>query len=312
MLKKYGPLIILGILMIILSFASPYFLTTNNLTTVAIQTAVIGVITIGQLMIIVTGGIDLSLGSILAFSSVIAAMMLKSGTPLIVCLIVAILIGAIAGYVNGTLVTKFKIPAFIATLGTGEILRGSALIITNGLPVSGLPKSISVFANGKIGFIPVPIFVFALLAIIFQVMLSKTLIGRHVYALGSNVEATRLAGINVGQRTRMVYMFAGILAAIAGVLLLGRLTSAQPTAAMGYELDSIAASVIGGASFLGGVGTAWGAIVGAFIITVLKNGFTLLHVNTFFQQAATGFVLVFAVYLDMIQRTKRRGSKKKV
>lgn len=302
MFKKYGPLFILAGLAIIMSFASPYFLTPDNLETVAKQTAVIGVLTIGELLVIITGGIDLTVGATLAFSMVISAMMLKAGLPIALCLIAALVIGAVVGYLNGFVVTRMKLPPFIATLGMSGILRGAALIITGGLPVSSLPESINWFGKGTVLFLSAPVLILAILAVIFQVLLSKTIFGRQVYALGSNNEATRLAGIDVGARTRRIYMLSGILAAVAGILLMGRLSAAQPTAATGYESNAIAASVIGGASMLGGVGTIWGAIVGAFIMSILTNGFTLLHVNTFFQQSAIGFILIAAVYLDIMQR----------
>ena len=303
MLKKYGPLFILAGLIVIMAIASPYFLTADNLETVAKQTAVIGVLTIGELLVIITGGIDLTVGAVLAFSMVISALMLKAGVPLVVCILAALAIGAAVGYLNGFIVTKMKLPPFIATLGMTGVLRGAALIITDGLPVSSLPESINWFGNGTVLFISVPILILAVLAIIFQIVLSKTIFGRQIYALGSNTEATRLAGINVGSRTRCIYLLSGMLAAVAGILLMGRLSAAQLTAATGYESNAIAASVIGGASMLGGVGTVWGAIVGAFIMSILTNGFTLLHVNTFFQQSAIGFILIMAVYLDILQRS---------
>lgn len=303
MLKKYGPLFILAGLIVIMAIASPYFLTADNLETVAKQTAVIGVLTIGELLVIITGGIDLTVGAVLAFSMVISALMLKAGVPLVVCILAALAIGAAVGYLNGFIVTKMKLPPFIATLGMTGVLRGAALIITDGLPVSSLPESINWFGNGTVLFISVPILILAVLAIIFQIVLSKTIFGRQIYALGSNTEATRLAGINVGSRTRCIYLLSGMLAAVAGILLMGRLSAGQPTAATGYESNAIAASVIGGASMLGGVGTVWGAIVGAFIMSILTNGFTLLHVNTFFQQSAIGFILIMAVYLDILQRS---------
>ena len=202
MLKKYGPLFILAGLIVIMAIASPYFLTADNLETVAKQTAVIGVLTIGELLVIITGGIDLTVGAVLAFSMVISALMLKAGVPLVVCILAALAIGAAVGYLNGFIVTKMKLPPFIATLGMTGVLRGAALIITDGLPVSSLPESINWFGNGTVLFISVPILILAVLAIIFQIVLSKTIFGRQIYALGSNTEATRLAGINVGSRTR--------------------------------------------------------------------------------------------------------------
>ncbi|HIU76598.1 MAG TPA: ABC transporter permease [Candidatus Pelethocola excrementipullorum] len=303
MFKKYGPLIILLLLSIAMSIASPFFLAKDNLITIGIQTAVIGVLTIGELLVIITGGIDLAIGSTLALSMVISATMMKVGIPIGLCVVVALLLGAVFGYINGFVVTTMKIPAFIATLGMSGILRGVALMITDGLPISSLPDKVAWFGNGRVFSIPVPVLVLLILAVIFQIVLSKTVFGRQIYALGSNHEATRLAGIPVNARVRYIYMLSGLLASIAGILLMGRLTGAQPTAAIGYESNAIAASVIGGASMLGGIGTVWGAIVGAFIMNVLTNGLTLLHVNTFFQQSAIGFILIMAVYIDIMQRT---------
>ena len=275
--------------------------------TVAKQTAVIGVLTIGELMVIITGGIDLAIGSTLALSMVVSALLMKAGVPFGAAILAALAMGAVIGYINGFVVTAMKLPPFIATLGMSGILRGIALIMTGGLPVSALPEGVAWFGKGKLLGIPSPVFILFLLAILFQIVLSKTIFGRQVYALGSNTEATRLAGIPVNKKIRYIYMLSGILAAIAGILLMGRLTAAQPTAAVGYESNAIAASVIGGASMLGGVGSVWGAIVGAFIMSVLTNGFTLLHVNTFFQQSAIGFILIMAVYIDILQRTDNSG-----
>lgn len=307
MLKKYGPLFILLLLFIVMSAASPFFLTGDNLITVAKQTAVIGVLAIGELLVIITGGIDLAVGSTLALSMVVSALLMKAGVPVPAAILAALILGAAIGYLNGFVVTAMKLPPFIATLGMSGILRGIALIITNGLPISSLPKSVEWFGRGKLLGIPSSVFLLFLLAIVFQVVLSRTVFGRQVYALGSNGEAARLAGIPVSKKTRHIYMLSGMLAAVAGILLMGRLSAAQPTAAVGYESNAIAASVIGGASMLGGIGSVWGAIVGAFIMSVLTNGFTLLHVNTFFQQSAIGFILIMAVYIDILQRNNSGG-----
>lgn len=303
MLKKYGPLIILLVLVIIMSLASDVFLTAANWEGIVKQTAVIAVLTIGELMVIITGGIDLTVGANLAFSSVVSALLMKAGVPMGLSIVAALLVGGVVGYLNGFIVTAMRIPPFIATLGMSQVLRGFALIITGGFPVSSLPREISWFGNGTIFKIPVPLIILAILAVIFHTILAKTKFGRQVYALGSNAEATRLAGINVNRKTRMIYMLSGLISAVAGILLIGRLTSAQPTAAMGYESNAIAASVIGGASMLGGIGTVWGALVGAFIMSVLTNGFTLLQVNNFLQQSAIGFILIMAVFFDILQRS---------
>lgn len=302
--RKYGALIILLILSGILSIATPYFLTTVNLSTVAVQTAVVGVLAIAELMVIITGGIDLSVGAVLALSSVLASMMMKSGVPISISVIAALGIGAILGYINGFIITKMGVPPFIATLGTMGVARGAALVVTNGLPVSFLPQGISWFGVGEVLAVPVPIVVLLLTGAIIHWVLTRTRLGRYTYAIGSNSEATRLSGINIGKYTRVIYMIAGILTAAAGILLVGRLNSAQPTAATGYELNAIAASVIGGASLVGGVGTVLGALVGSFIMSILSNGFTLLGVSAFYQQMAIGAIVILAVYFDLLQRQR--------
>lgn len=302
--QRYGAVVILLALGLILSFATPHFLTLSNLTTVAVQTAVVGVLTIGELMVIITGGIDLSIGAVLAFSSVAASMMMKGGVPIPVGVLAALAIGAVLGYANGFIVTKMRVPPFIATLGTLGVVRGAALVVTNGLPVSFLPPGISWFGVGQVVGIPVPVLVMFITGLVFHWVLSRTRLGRYTYAIGSNPEATRLSGIDTGKYTRAVYLLCGLLAGLAGVLLVGRLNSAQPTAANGYELNAIAASVIGGASLVGGVGTVLGAVVGGFIMTVLSNGFTLLGVSAFYQQMAIGAIVVLAVYVDLLQRRR--------
>ncbi len=303
MFKKYGQLFIMLALIVIMSVINDYFFSAENFITITKQTAVVGVLAIGELMVIITGGIDLAIGSTLAFSSVLAAMLMRSGTPVLLGIFAAIAIGLVVGFCNGHLMTTFKLPPFIATLGMSGILRGSVLVITGGTPVSSLPSEITdFFGKGTFLGLPVSFIILLVLMVFFQLLLSKTVFGRNVFALGGNSEATRLADINVGSRVRVIYMLSGMLAGLAGMLLIGRVNTASPTAATGYESSAIAASVIGGASMLGGVGTVWGAVVGAFIMSTLSNGFTHLRLNDFFQQAATGFILILAVYIDSVQR----------
>lgn len=304
-LQKYGSLFILIILMIIMGIASPYFFTINNLLTVGVQTSVNAILAIGMLTVIVLAGIDLSIGANLALSGILAAFLMRAGFPLWASLLISICSGAVLGFTNGFLVTAMNLPPFIATLGTTGVYRGLALVITNGLPVSELPDRISWFGQGSILWIPVPIFVMVLVAIVFHLTLNHTIVGRYTYAIGSNREATRLSGIKTARYMRIVYTIEGILACVAGIILLGRLSVAQPTAATGYELNAIAAAVIGGASLMGGSGTVVGTIVGSLIMSVLSNGFTLVGFNTFFQQLAIGVVLIFAVYFDVLQRRRR-------
>ncbi len=303
--QKYASVLILVVLMGIMGVASPYFFTLNNLLTVGVQTSVNAVLALGMLMVIIVGGIDLSIGANLALSGILAAYLMRAGVPLWAALLLSISSGAVLGYINGFLVTTMKLPPFIATLGTTGVYRGVALVVTNGLPVSELPDHISWFGQGSILWIPVPIVVMAVVAVVIHYVLAHTVLGRYTYAIGSNVEATRLSGIKTARYTRTIYTIEGVLACIAGVILLGRLSVAQPTAANGYELNAIAAAVIGGASMMGGSGSVVGTIVGALIMAVLSNGFTLVGFNTFFQQLAIGVVLIFAVYFDVLQRRRR-------
>lgn len=299
--QKYAAIVMLAVVVLVFSIASPYFLTTTNLMNIAIQTSVIGVLTIAQLIVLLTAGIDLSVGAVTAIAGVLAAMMMRS-VPVFVATIGALIIGAVFGYANGLIISKMKVPPFIVTLGMSGMLRGLDLVITNGLPISNLPTSVAWFGRGKVLGIPVPVFFLIIVTLLFQWILSKTRLGRYTYAIGSNEEATRLSGINTAKYVRIIYMLAGLLSGLAGMILIGRLNSAHPTAAQGYEVNAIAASVIGGASLMGGVGTAYGAIVGAFIMTILNNGLTLLGVSAFYQQIAVGAILIVAVCWDYVQR----------
>jgi len=299
--QKYAAIVMLAVVVLVFSIASPYFLTTTNLMNIAIQTSVIGVLTIAQLIVLLTAGIDLSVGAVTAIAGVLAAMMMRS-VPVFVATIGALIIGAVFGYANGLIISKMKVPPFIVTLGMSGMLRGLNLVITNGLPISNLPTSVAWFGRGKVLGIPVPVFFLIVVTLLFQWILSKTRLGRYTYAIGSNEEATRLSGINTAKYVRIIYMLAGLLSGLAGMILIGRLNSAHPTAAQGYEVNAIAASVIGGASLMGGVGTAYGAIVGAFIMTILNNGLTLLGVSAFYQQIAVGAILIVAVCWDYVQR----------
>jgi len=299
--QKYAAIVMLAVVVLVFSIASPYFLTTTNLMNIAIQTSVIGVLTIAQLIVLLTAGIDLSVGAVTAIAGVLAAMMMRS-VPVFVATIGALIIGAVFGYANGLIISKMKVPPFIVTLGMSGMLRGLNLVITNGLPISNLPTSVAWFGRGKVLGIPVPVFFLIIVTLLFQWILSKTRLGRYTYAIGSNEEATRLSGINTAKYVRIIYMLAGLLSGLAGMILIGRLNSAHPTAAQGYEVNAIAASVIGGASLMGGVGTAYGAIVGAFIMTILNNGLTLLGVSAFYQQIAVGAILIVAVCWDYVQR----------
>ena len=287
--EKLAALSSLIIMMIFFSIFSEYFFTTTNLLTIALQTSVIGIIAIGQTVVIITGGIDLSVGSIVAFSGVTAGLLVERGVPLIPSLILGVLIGAAVGVLNG---------AFIATLGMMMVLRGLTLALTNGMPISSFDDSFVYLAGGSIFGIPNPVIYFISLGLIFNFILKRTVLGKDIYAIGSNEEAARLSGVNVVKTKLMVYGFCGFLSGISGIILASRLISAQPTEGAGYELDAVAAVVIGGASLSGGKGNIIGTIIGAFIMSTLRNGLNMMNVSGFWQQFVVGIVLLLAVYVD--------------
>ena len=297
----------LFILCIVFTVLSEYFFSVKNLLTVATQTAVIAIIAIGQTYVLITGGIDLSIGSNIALSAVIAGFCMKlSPDPSFSLVLIAVLAGqftgALAGAINGTLITFGRIPPFIATLGTMTVVRGVALTLTKGLPVSGLPRKFTVLGTGSTLGIPNPVIVMVLLVVLFGFILAKTKLGRHIYAVGSNFEAARLSGVNTKKTIIAVYVFSGILAASAGLIVAARIISAHPAAGDGYELDAVASSVIGGTSTMGGEGMVAGTFIGAFVIGVLRNGLNLIGVSPFIQKIVIGIVIVGSVFFDRIKR----------
>lgn len=291
------------ILCIFFSVASPHFLTTNNLLTVALQTSIIAIVAIGQTFVIIKAGIDLSVGSIVAISGVVAAQMMSMDVPIAVAIIIGIGIGMVCGFINGVVVAWGKIPPFISTLGMMGIARGAAFVITDGIPVSGLPQEFGFIGRSELfGVIPFPVVIMTIIALVMGFVLKKSRFGRNVYAIGSNEEAAYLSGIKVNRTKIWVYTVSGMMCGIAGIILTSRLVSAQPSAGTLYELDAIAAVVIGGASLMGGVGTVLGTIIGAFIMGVLRNGLNLLNVSPFWQQIAIGAVVILAVYIDNFRK----------
>ncbi|MDR1904356.1 MAG: ABC transporter permease [Treponema sp.] len=299
LLSTFSGLFLLGVAFTILS---PYFFSLNNLLTVATQTAVIAIIAVGQTYVLITGGIDLSIGSNIALAGMISGLCMQAHIPVSLSIAAGLLMGMLAGATSGALIAYAKIPPFIATLGTMTIARGVALTLTQAIPISGLPKSFTVFGTGAVLGIPNPAIIMVLLVVIFGFILAKTKLGRHVYATGSNFEAARLSGVNTKKVLMAVYIFSGLLAAFAGLIMAGRIISAQPTAGDGYELDAVASSVIGGTSTMGGEGSAAGTLIGAFVIGVLRNGLNLIGVSPFIQKIVIGIVIVGSVFLDRIQR----------
>jgi ribose/xylose/arabinose/galactoside ABC-type transport system permease subunit len=305
--RQFGTLIGLAVLCAILWILSPYFLTISNLLNVAEQTSINAIVAVGMTFVILSGGIDLSVGSIVALSGVVLGASLKSDQPMLVALIVASLVGLACGLGNGALVSWGGLPPFIVTLGTMSIARGAALLFTEGRPVSGFDAGFRALATGRAGFIPAPVIVMLLVYLAAHFVLSRTTFGRYVYAIGGNEEATRLSGVAIRFHKTMIYGVSGLMSAIAAIILTARLNSAQPIAGMMYELDAIAATVIGGTSLMGGEGTLGGTLVGALIMGVLRNGLNLLGVSSFLQQIVIGGVIVVAVLLDTILKRRNRS-----
>lgn len=308
--REAGTALGLLVLCVGLWIATPYFATTANLANVAEQSAVVGVIAIGMTFVILTGGIDLSVGSLVALAGVVIGGALRSGLPVTVAVSLGLLTGAAAGMLNGLMITLGKLPPFIATLGMMSVARGGALMLSDGRPISGFPDSLRAVATGNLLAVPAPVVLMLVLYAVAYVILTRTVAGRYVYAIGGNEEATKLAGVRVRFHKTVVYAISGLSAAICATLLVARLNSAQPIAGMGYELDAIAAVVIGGTSLLGGTGSVIGTLIGALIMSVLRNGLNLLGVSSYLQQVAIGAVIIVAVLIDMaLRRRVQRPSR---
>ena len=317
-LSRYGIFIIFAAMIVVASFLSPAFLTKTNLVNIVRQMSVIGLIALGVTGVIVCAGIDLSSGSVVGLTAVVAASLAQmpdySGArfvglhvPLIVSILAACAVGALVGSINGSLVAKTKIPPFIATLGTYTAIRGAAMLYTAGRPVSDLSDGYNFIGQGDLFGVPVPILILVGMAVITHVLYSGTKFGKYIYAIGGNEQAARVSGINVDRYKMMIYVYAGFLAGLAGLVVSSRIGSGQPGQGVGYELDAIAAAVIGGTSLsAGGIGTVAGTIVGALIIGVLNNTLDLMNVSAYWQQIIKGCIIVGAVILD---QRKNRGAK---
>jgi len=299
LLSKYGVIIALLGICILLSVLAPNFLTVRNIVIVLRQISINGILAIGVTFVIIAGGIDLSLGSVVALTGVVAATFAHPGDyPLIVPLALAILTGVGVGAVNGFIITRGRVAPFIVTLGMMTMARGLALVLSNGRPVSNLSRSFNFIGGGDLAGVPLPIILFFLVTVIAAVILNYTKTGRYVYAVGGNEHAARASGISVGSVKMFTYLFCSGLAGLAGVMLASRITTGQPNAGVAYELDAIAAVVIGGTSLSGGVGRVTGTVVGALIIGVINNGLDLLNISSYYQQIIKGVIIIGAVLLD--------------
>ncbi len=302
-MSDYGMYFTLIALFILFSVLNANFLTASNMINLLRQISINGLIAIGMTMVITSDGIDLSVGATLGLTGMITALLITSGIPPILAIIICLLFGLILGAINGLLISKFKLQAFIVTLATMTIFRGFTYVISDGKPISNI-SSDSIFSfigKGEIGFLPIPVLIFILVFIIGYFVMTKTVFGRNIYATGGNEKATKLAGIDTDKIRIKVYAISGLLASLAGLILISRLNSAQPTLGNGYELDAIAAVAIGGTSLAGGRGKITGTLIGILILGVISNGLNIIGVSSFYQEIIKGFIILIAVLIDRKQ-----------
>ncbi len=306
-LQSASSFLILLLVVIFFSAMSDKFLTASNLSNIALQSSLVGIITIGMTMVILTAGIDLSVGSVAALSGTICAgMMIRNGLPISVSILVGIAVGGIAGLINGGLMVFGKIPPFVTTLAMLGVARGLTLVYTEGKPISGFTRTFTDLGTQNVGPLPMPVFIWLVLLAIIYYVLRYTRFGLYIYAIGGNEETARLAGIRVRLIKVLVYAISGAFASISGILLTARLWSAQPQMAVGIELDAIAAAVLGGVSLFGGVGSVIGASIGALIVGALGNGLNLLRISSYHQQIIKGLVFILAATLDLYSKRRKK------
>ncbi len=299
--RQYGILIALLCIGAVLSVLEPAFLTSYNILNILRQTSVIGIMAVGMTFVILTAGIDLSVGSILALTGVICAGLEHRGWPVLLVVVATLALGSLIGAINGIVITKGKVTPFVVTLGAMSIARGLAHIYTDGQPISGFGDAFRFIGSEKILLIPVPVIIFAATVLVAAFVLRHTTLGRYSYAIGGNEEAVRLSGIPVDRYKTAVYAICGLTAALGAVVLTSRLNAGESIAGTGYELDVIAAVVIGGTSLMGGRGSVWGTLVGALLIGTINNGMNLLSISSYYQLVVKGLIIVAAVLLDRLR-----------
>ena len=304
LLKKYSLVLLLVVFVVVSSILSPNFLKSANLLNMLQQCTVTGVMAIGMTMVIIIGGIDLSVGGVAALAGMVASMLVAGGAPAIVGVIVGVAIGAICGLFTGTIISRFGLPDFIVSMGTLQIARGAALLVTRGQPVFGLPAGFAFIGGGRVAKIPVAGILWIILTIVVFLIMKYTVFGRSLYAIGGNREAANLSGIKTKRNYMFTYVICGALAAFAGVLTASWLKTGQPTACDGYELDAIAASVIGGTAMTGGIGNVIGTFGGVFLLQIITNIFNLVGLSSFYQQIAKGIIIIGALLLNKLVTTR--------
>jgi len=298
-IRKYGIALILILLTIIFAISSPVFFTIENLFNVLRQISMLGISAVGMIFVILTGGIDLSVGSLMSLTNVICAkLMVESGLPPLLAISITLLISCLVGIVNAFFINEMDIPPLITTLGTMTIIRGLSYVLSGGRHIWGFPEGFKLLGQGHIGIIPIPVIIMFLIFIVGWIILYKTTYGRRIYGIGGNEEATRLSGINIKKIKYLVYMSCSLLTGLAGIIMLSRLNTGQPKIGGGYELEVVTAVVLGGVSIFGGVGKLSGVLFGVLIIGILSNGMILLNIMDYYQQIILGLVLLAAVGFD--------------
>ena len=309
MLAEYAIIVIFIVLFVVMSIFAPNFFTGNNMVNILRQVSISGICAVGMTFVMLTGGIDLSVGAILGVSGVLTAMMMLKGIPSLLASIIALALGVVIGGITGAIIHYIEIPPMIATLGTMTSLRGVAYLITGGTPVFGFDESYSKIGQGHVGVIPIPVIILAIVYVIGIFVLSKTKFSRYVYGIGGNQEVARLSGIKVARVKIAVYAISGFCSALAGLVMLGRVNSGQPRAGESYEMDVITAVVLGGVSLNGGVGNLSHVIFGVLIIGVMTNGMTMMAVDDYWQRVVKGLILLLAVSFDHYIQKKNIGRK---
>ena len=309
MLAEYAIIVIFIVLFVVMSIFAPNFFTGNNMVNILRQVSISGICAVGMTFVMLTGGIDLSVGAILGVSGVLTAMMMLKGIPSLLASIIALALGVVIGGITGAIIHYIEIPPMIATLGTMTSLRGVAYLITGGTPVFGFDESYSKIGQGHVGVIPIPVIILAIVYVIGIFVLSKTKFSRYVYGIGGNQEVARLSGIKVARVKIAVYAISGFCSALAGLVMLGRVNSGQPRAGESYEMDVITAVVLGGVSLNGGVGNLSHVIFGVLIMGVLTNGMTMMAVDDYWQRVVKGLILLLAVSFDHYIQKKNIGRK---
>jgi len=304
-IKKYAILGVLFVIILFFTIMSDSFLTTQNLLNVARQVAMLGISAVGMTCVILTSGIDLSVGSVMAITNITGSMlMVNAGLPIFPAVLLTLMISALIGLINGMLVAYVRVPALITTLAMMTILRGLSFVLCDGMPVWGLPESFKKLGQGYAGPIPIPVIVMIIVFILGWFFLNRTRTGRYIYGLGGNKEAVRLSGVNTSRIQTLVFVISSLLTGLAGIIMLSRINTGQPKIGTGYEMDVITAVVLGGVSIMGGEGSLAGVFIGVLITGVLSNGMILIDVSEYYQQITKGVVLLLAVIFDTLAKRK--------